>query len=708
MADQQSRINLVLAAQNQQFNSQLQASNEQILKTTSDLEALARQSQLTGQEAQKMSTLQFYLWKEMTEFKAELPIRGMATLGKAMEENGGIAEKLGSKVAKLGHTLEESLNFSSYAAEAIEFFYRLGEGGKKLYDTLSEIPDKAKELREEILSYTEALEQDPFLQAAAEGQKFKAQLTGLTGSAKEASHELEYMYSIAGEKSGGFRSDQIVEAGIALKELNQDIETTLPLAVKLAAGTGKDVPQAATALGNAMSGLNGGFSQLQRSFHLTRAELIGLGASLDQNGEIANQTTKQIEHNAEVLEKAINKKYGNVVEQQAKTIEGAFGSMKESMGQFSEAMGEIYSKDVVGFVNGMAGVITKAKELVPVFASINSVITNVMSPISLGAKTMLYFGDSVVTAIVKANKYLNETKFGTMTKDLVTLGKNIPVVGAAFSAMGAMIPVDKLNQGSGMFKTLAGTMAIATTAILGLVSPMIAFSVGSALLTAGIGKMALKFGDLVKEIPAIGGVLNTASKAVGNASMSFASAGANMAKWTVIASLAAAGAVALTAGFIALDNEIKNTASINKAYTDSLQASREAGLEFEKILGMTDEQLKSGSVSVGSMKLALEGLTDAVEEDHRKIADYKKELAGLKNMAPPAPVNLITRMITLGSVNPEEELKKRQESVKNNLDTVQDLLNHDEERLKEHNERLRKIIAERTVIEYEQVSLARR
>ena len=94
-------------------------------------------------------------------------------------------------------------------------------------------------------------------------------------------------------------------------------------------------------------------------------------------------------------------------------------------------------------------------------------------------------------------------------------------------------------------------------------------------------------------------------------------------------SLALAGIIGITAGMVYLEKEIENTDRINKEYNHTLHLSREAGLEFEKVLGLTDEQLRSGSVSAGVMRLALDGLRDSVEEDNNKIKEYKDQLQSL-------------------------------------------------------------------------------
>lgn len=176
------------------------------------------------------------------------------------------------------------------------------------------------------------------LDSASQMQQFQARLTAVTGNAAQAKAQLKQMADFAANTP--FELPSVVKAGVQLKSLGQDVDKFLPLAGNLAAVMGRDIPDAALALGKAASGSQDGITQLQDSFGVTKRELIAAGAAMQSNGAISVATAGDVEKLQGALQKVIGTKFGNAMEAQSHTLKGAFSNLGDAVGQLKADMGE--------------------------------------------------------------------------------------------------------------------------------------------------------------------------------------------------------------------------------------------------------------------------------------------------------------------------------------------------------------------------------
>ena len=207
-----------------------------------------------------------------------------------------------------------------------------------------------------------------FLSKAAEMEQFKAQLTAITGSAEEATKQLEFMTNFAA--STPFDLPGVIEAGIKLKALGQDSEKYLPIAGNMAAAMGRSIPDAALALGKAMAGSQDGIQILADSFGITRTEMAKYGAEADKTGSIQTKTAGQIDKLKDALEKIIKTKFGNTMEEQAKTLTGAMSNLGDSVGQMQATFGKELAPAAQGAARALTSVVDAFKNMDPYTRSI--------------------------------------------------------------------------------------------------------------------------------------------------------------------------------------------------------------------------------------------------------------------------------------------------------------------------------------------------
>lgn len=559
MAD--TRLNIQLSAQNAELNEALKSSTEELKDFNDALKDSA--------EASNNFVLKYYLVKE------------------AAEQGLDVFRLLKSSIGEL----------AVLAGEKVVTWLEYAEGIARTTVALTSFRDDLDKLEPTIRSnigamreYIETLKNDPFLQAANNAQQYEARLAGLSGSSRAAANELEHLYSIQGKASGGFSSDSLIEAGIALKGFRQNIEDTIPLAIKLAAGTGEPIEKAANTLGAAYSGIGTAFSSLQRTFHITRDEIKAAGAALDENGEIASRTTAEYEKTRAAMEKIINTKFGDVLEKKAETIGSAFQRVENAFNNIFEGLGEIYAKSVTQFLNNVGEFLEGAKSMIPVLKYVADNLYNFMTPITFTANALAKLGSVA----------------GKTAKQLADGWNKVP-------------------QG------LKDTAVMATAAASGFVK------VGAAV--SGMVAASLIFGGVYLALAKVAGVVAVLTSSVPILGTAFAGTAAMASAAAALSFKLAAGVAALfqtigivvglvTGAWMVHKAGVKYASEEYKKFEDRVNktVSSTATLR-ETVRGTTSEIIKTGA-SVDQLKMALQGYRAEIEQAEIQYKKLKDEHDG--------------------------------------------------------------------------------
>jgi hypothetical protein len=553
-AQQDSRLNLILTGNNQQLSQTLKA-------TTADVSAMSagfENSSKVATEATGNIYAKFVGVKEVFE--------NILDVGRS-----------NPAIAAFAHLF-------AVVTEGAEIFARTGIEAANFYDQLGEIPNVVQKNVDVLEKYIGTLENDPFIQAAARVETYELRLKSLSGSEKQAAETTKFMYAEAAK--GGFKTENLLEAGVILRELNQDIEKTLPLAEKLAAGTGHDLPIAAAALGNAFAGLDTGFTQLQKTFHLTRDQLIQNGAATNEYGDIVNITTKDILKNQDAISKVVNRNYAHVVKEQASSIKGAFTGFHEEIERVFEMVGDSMKKPVVDFVLNVTSLVKRGQDIVkPFFEFVKETGLAVFAPINIGARIAAAGVDLLESSVEGAHK--------------------------VFEAL----PVP-IKAGVGYITTMTAVAGKLAYAFL----PMAAATAGLFLTYKALGLVATG----IASITTTGGMINgLATSFLGLQT----SANATLKTLFVMPFYAAAIAgslAALAAGFYAVYREQSKSDEMEKEYRETISKTINVAEKYRKIIGMTSKELTNQNISSNSAKVALEAMNASLEQSAIKVLDLAK------------------------------------------------------------------------------------
>jgi hypothetical protein len=122
------------------------------------------------------------------------------------------------------------------------------------------------------------------VQASSAFEQQRAKLTGLYHDTDTARAKFGEFVEFASKTP--FEVKSVVDAAIQIQALGQNASEILPIAGDLAARFGRDIPDAAQALGKAMSGSQDGVQVLIDSFGVSRAQLKQYGATVDETGGV--------------------------------------------------------------------------------------------------------------------------------------------------------------------------------------------------------------------------------------------------------------------------------------------------------------------------------------------------------------------------------------------------------------------------------------
>lgn len=185
------------------------------------------------------------------------------------------------------------------------------------------------------------------LMVAANFEQLEARLLSVTRNASAAGEKFKFAVELAAKTPFDVRS--MVQGAVTLEGFQQKAEEMLPVAANLAAALGKTLPEAALVLGKAASGSTEGFESLRNEYAITTADLVKFGAV---SGEIAGTLShlgKDIDANKNALTKLINVRFGDAIERQSRTLQGALSNLGDAGEQALEGFGKTLIPIATGF-----------------------------------------------------------------------------------------------------------------------------------------------------------------------------------------------------------------------------------------------------------------------------------------------------------------------------------------------------------------------
>lgn len=360
------------------------------------------------------------------------------------------------------------------AGDARQFNKALGDANKLADKFFGDIASKAQSAATALAGISAAggLMVGGFLQKAGEMEQFKATLTAVTGSAAEAEAQLQRLAAFAAKTP--FELPSVVKAGVQMRALGVDAEKFLPLAGNLAAVMGRDIPDAALALGKALTGSQDGIQVLADSYGIAKAELVKFGAAAKSDGSI---DTSQLEKLQGALEAIITSKFGDAMGQQSQTLNGALSNLNDSIGQLQAALGA----ELVPMFTGAARALT---EFVSGFQGLSPAMKSMISQLAVGVTGLAALG-ATLSGLVAV--------FGPLVAGFVALRQVMAAsaaakVAAAAAAQAAAVAEGELAVAGGAAAAsqglLTGAMGALRAAIIA--SPLGAFAVVLGLVSAAL------------------------------------------------------------------------------------------------------------------------------------------------------------------------------------------------------------------------------
>jgi len=179
------------------------------------------------------------------------------------------------------------------------------------------------------------------LTVAGTFEQLQARLVSVTGSAAAAAEKFTFVQKLALQSPFDVRG--LVQGATILEGYQQRVEDFLPVAGNLAAAMGKSLPEATLVFAKAASGSSEGFESLRNEYAITTRDLLKYGAV---QGHVVGQLSHAedaIEKNRDALVKLISVRYGDAMERQSKTLQGALSNV----GDAADTVGASFGKNLI-------------------------------------------------------------------------------------------------------------------------------------------------------------------------------------------------------------------------------------------------------------------------------------------------------------------------------------------------------------------------
>lgn len=188
---------------------------------------------------------------------------------------------------------------------------------------------------------------------AANFEQLQAKLVSVTGSVQIAAEKFQFAQEFAAKTP--FDVEGIVSATAVLEGFGLKSEQVLPVAANLAAAMGTSLSEATLTIGKAAAGSLEGFESLRNTYAISTSDLQKFGLQVDKTGGILSRTPAQIEKNRNALISLINLRYGDAIERQSNTLNGALSNVGDSASQLAASFGSTLIPVATGAARALSG-----------------------------------------------------------------------------------------------------------------------------------------------------------------------------------------------------------------------------------------------------------------------------------------------------------------------------------------------------------------
>lgn len=222
------------------------------------------------------------------------------------------------------------------------------------------------------------------VQASSGFEQQRAKLTGLYHDTDQAKQAFSGFVEFASKTPFEVRS--VVDAAIQLQALGQDAQAILPIAGDLAARFGRDIPDAAQALGKALSGSQDGVQILIDSFGVSRQKLKEYGATVDESGGIILRGEANLQKFRQAIMGIAGKEWAGSMALQAETLQGKLSNLSDASEQLKARMGDALAPTVRDLAESLTGMISGVQKSAPLLVDMAGIAIGAAAAMtSLGA-----------------------------------------------------------------------------------------------------------------------------------------------------------------------------------------------------------------------------------------------------------------------------------------------------------------------------------
>lgn len=307
--------------------------------------------------------------------------------------------------------------------------------------------------------------------------------------------EVEVQKAVQMAMTTPFEVSSVVDASAKLRIFHQDADRLLPLAGDLAAAMGKDINEAANALGKAMEGSASGVRELTNTFGISRVQLREHGAVMSKHGQILLQNRDQINKFREAVIAIIETNYGGGMERLMTTVSGALSNLYDVWHNAWRKIGESMGPTAIAITKNLTGLMRD-------FTELPTVVTSSIGMFVAAGTAIASTGAASAGAIAILSR----------------LGASFPAAGAAATLLTTNVGVagQAIFGVSRIANSATVSIDVLKAAFLGFVTNPMTIAV-AALAVAG-GLLIKNLADREAASVKMGATLTEQSKAVVNAS----------------------------------------------------------------------------------------------------------------------------------------------------------------------------------------------
>lgn len=270
------------------------------------------------------------------------------------------------------------------------------------------------------------------LVTAANFEQLQAKLVSVTGSVQVASEKFASAQAFAAKTP--FDVEGIVQATAVLEGFGLKSEQVLPVAANLAAAMGTSLSEATLAVGKAAAGSLEGFESLRSTYAITTSDLQKFGLQVDKTGSILSRTPAQIEKNRKALLSLISLRYGDAIERQSNTLNGALSNVGDSAAQLAASFGSTLIPVATVAARSLGSLLSALNNIPTGFkaaAAVSFVLVGAVGVMGAG-----FVGLATSIAVVQAQLLATAATFAEGTVAAGALGVATGVLGGSLTFLG--------------------------------------------------------------------------------------------------------------------------------------------------------------------------------------------------------------------------------------------------------------------------------